>query len=368
MKAEDLFQDNLNAKCFETYGYCLIDLLDSDALSNLESYYHNSEFGKKRKEGFSISLDESNVSEIKNAQETILANVLPKLDGVLNDYKAFTASYVVKEPGKKNIVPPHQDWSFVDEAENFSCTVWIPLLDVDMFNGGLGVIKGSHRLFKHYRSSPSPQSQSPFADHIFTLFPFVEIIEVKAGQALVFDNRLLHASPPNISDKTRIGVGIGVTSKDAPLRHYFQIPNKTPELISEYEVDSSFFLNYNNKQLSEIYDDGGQPKGLKLLRTFERNAPTFKDDELKAIVNALPGIKENKKLNAHLAELFDYNNKKMDKPEVKKTEKIKEENSNNEQVQQVWKDDRTFFQKYTIKNIFAEIIWRLKGRPDQSSK
>ena len=68
-------------------------------------------------------------------------------------------------------------------------------IDIAIKNGALGVIRGSHKIFDHKRSSPSPQSKSPLADHIFSLFPFVEVIEMKAGESLIFDtvNRFLQS-------------------------------------------------------------------------------------------------------------------------------------------------------------------------------
>ena len=115
------------------------------------------------------------------------------------------------------------DWNFVDENQFCSATVWTALVDVTEQNGALGVIRGSHTIFNHKRSSPSPQSKSPLSDHVFTLFPFVEIIEMKAGESLIFNNRLIHASPPNLSNQARIAVGIGITHSEAQLNHFYQI-------------------------------------------------------------------------------------------------------------------------------------------------
>ena len=125
----------------------------------------------------------------------LFSTFVPKLDLLLDHYKTFTASYVIKRAGLQNIVPPHQDWSFVDEREFCSATVWVPLMDVNKNNGALGVIPGSHRLLNYPCSSPS-HKPSILSDHAFTLFPFVEIVDMKAGEALIFDNRLVHALRP----------------------------------------------------------------------------------------------------------------------------------------------------------------------------
>lgn len=364
MNPKDIITNPENAQFFEENGYCVIDLLDADDAEILKELYHTSNFGKKKKEGFTISLDHVDREEITAIQAKIFEVYSDKLSKHCDNFQMFTASFVVKEPGKKNIVPPHQDWSFVDEKTFFSCTVWTPLLDVNMLNGGLGVIPGSHKLFNHYRSSPSPQSKSPFADHIFTLFPYVKMIDVKAGQALLFDNRLLHASPPNISENTRLGVGVGITSKNAQLKHYYHVPSTNPEMLNEYNVDAEFFITYNNADISKIYDQGLGLDKLNFIRTFERDAPVFDDAELKKRLEALPNATYNHELNDHLAQLFNYNTKE----ETTMSSKEEKPKKDAENEQSEWKDPRTFWQKYTIKNIIAEIIWRLKGRPDYSKK
>ena len=197
---KNLFKEQKLQEQFEKDGYVKIPLLAQESIDSLMHYYQNQEFDNKIEAGFHISLDNQNESLVNEVSQKLMKALQPKSDLFFQDYQTFTASYVIKEPGKQNIVPPHQDWTFVDESQFCSATVWTPLVDVTEENGALAVIKGSHRLFNHFRSSPSPQSKSPLSDHIFTLFPYTQVIEMKAGEALVFDNRLIHASPPNLSD------------------------------------------------------------------------------------------------------------------------------------------------------------------------
>ena len=119
-------------------------------------------------------------------------------------------------------MPPHQDWSFVEDEKKYcSVTCWIPLQDVNMENGCIGVIKGSNRFFSNVRPSPSPQVETPLKNHMYTIFPYLELQEMKAGEALIFDNRTFHASPPNTTDSARVAVGLGFTQSEAEIRHYY---------------------------------------------------------------------------------------------------------------------------------------------------
>ncbi|MBL4709584.1 MAG: phytanoyl-CoA dioxygenase family protein [Flavobacteriales bacterium] len=356
-----LFKDQKLQAQFEKDGFVKIQLLEQGSVDSLNRYYQDQKFDNKIEAGFHISLDNQNEDLVNEVSQKIKETLLPKSDLFFQDYQSFTASYVIKEPGKQNIVPPHQDWTFVDENEFCSATVWTPLLDVTENNGALAVIKGSHRLFKHFRSSPSPQSKSPLSDHIFTLFPYTTVIEMKAGEALVFDNRLIHASPPNLSDQARVAVGIGITSQEASLRHYYQNPKKENQLEA-YEVSPSFFNYYNNKRLSDLFDKGELPSELKQITSVSREVPSLTKEAMEKLVQQLDGVEYNHDFMERLAKLFNYSASR-DKLETQKDKPIMEEKKE-EQNSTEYKDPRSFFQKYTPLNIIREILWRLKGRPN----
>lgn len=347
----DFFKNEELQKQFSENGFVVLPMLDGEEVNALLGYYTNQEFDNKIEAGFHISLDNQNEDLVKEVGSKIKEILVPKTESILDNCKVFTASYVIKEPGLQNIVPPHQDWTFVDENEFCSATVWTALVDVTEENGALGVIRGSHKIFDHKRSSPSPQSKSPLSDHVFTLFPFVEVIEMKAGESLIFDNRLIHASPPNLSNQARIAVGIGITQKEAQLKHFFQNPESGK--LEEYEVDENFYTWFNNKRLSDLFDSGQSPEGLIKLGEINRVVPDLSKEEMEARVLDLEGVEYNRPFMERLAKLFNYDidgeKKSEQEPELVEAES--------------WTDDRSFFQKYSPGNIIREVNWRIKGRP-----
>lgn len=346
----NIFKNAALQEQFNQKGFVVLPILEQDEVEKLRNYYNNQEFDNKIEAGFHISLDNQNEDLVKEVGSKIKEVMVPKTAEFLDDCKIFTASYVIKEPGLQNIVPPHQDWTFVDESEFCSATVWTALVDVTEENGALGVIPGSHKIFDHKRSSPSPQSKSPLADHIFTLFPFTEIVELKAGESLIFDNRLIHASPPNLSDQTRIAVGIGITQREAELKHYFQ--NRTSGILEEYTVDENFYTWFNNKRLSDLFDNGKSPEGLNKTDEITRVVPDLSKEEMEALILTLDGVKHNRPFMERLAKLFNYSLDGEKKQEVEELVGA-----------EVWKDDRSFMQKYSPGNIVRELAWRMKGRP-----
>lgn len=362
-KASPLFKSEILQKQFEKDGFVKINLLDNSEVTDLLNYYNSLNHDHVGEYGFHISLENKNPEYINGVFQKLFTTFIPKLNQVLIDYKTFTASYVTKEAGLQNIVPPHQDWSFVDEDKFCSATVWVPLIDVNKNNGALGIIRGSHKLFNYQRQSPSPQAKTVLSPHAFTLFPYIEIIDMKAGEALIFDNRTIHASPPNISGKTRIGAGIGITQQSAQLLHFYQVPGDE-EKINVYEVDQAFFPLYNNSKLSALFNKHKCPEGLKLINTYKKNLPTISDADMRSLIESLEGVKYNRELMQDLAELYQYNldgsPKKQPINSVENNPQLVSEiKHTSPSIEFVNKDSRTFFEKYTPSNILAEIKYRL---------
>lgn len=346
-------------------GFVLIDFIGSETVNTLTEFYTKGlDLGDES--GFKIGLDMKDKALVKETTNFLKSILEPTAQSAFHDSKIFTASYVVKYPGKEAIVPPHQDWTFTDESKFASYTVWIPLVDTTIENGALCVIPGSHKFFDHPRSSPSPQSKSAIADHMFTLFPYAKAIPMKAGQALIFNNKTIHASPPNVSENTRLAVGIGVVNSNAPLWHYYQSP-KQENTLEKYEVDEDFFIQYDNQSISSIYDSGVLLTECKHLETLDRSIPKLSGVEIESLVKSVEGnVWQQDVIDsvASLSALYHQPKKIMSTEESKPqhNEVSVKQVSQTEQKQEVWVDDRTFFKKYTVPNIIAEIKWRLTGK------
>lgn len=360
-----IFKDAAVQQQFETDGYVLVDMLTPEQVTDLKAYYETLNNNHIPSYGFHVSLDNKDPQFVSTVMDKIKTTIQPQADQVFDNYKIFTTSFVVKEANPVSVVPPHQDWSFTDEDEGFvSATVWTALVDTDMMNGAMGVIVGSHKFFNYHRPSPAPHFRTPIDPHVFSIFPYLKLIPMKAGQALIFNNKTIHASPPNITDNVRLAVGFGVTQAEAPMRHYYLQPNTDGKVLNEYEVDDYFFTHFNNGLLRELYEQGKYPEGLKLLGTVANRVPEgISADELIAMMKA-EGNTFNVEMCEHLAKLFNYNMDGSKKEEAKPEPQQEETQPEPELVEaapadNVWHDDRTFFQKYTPLNIMREIKKRV---------
>ena len=300
---QPLFANETHQIEFEKNGFLQQPVLDENDIAALKDFLYSSGIKKETDFGFYVGMDHENKKLVAQMMEKISAIALPKVQHLLKDYQLITASYVIKDPNPIGVVPPHQDWTFVeDEVQHCSVTCWIPLQDVNMQNGCIGVIKGSNKFFNSVRPSPSPQAPSPLAKHMFGIFPYLELLEMKAGEALFFDNRTFHASPPNLTNEPRLAIGLSFTQKSAKLRHYYLKPN-TKDTLLKYQIDSSFFMKYDNGTLAKLYDNNGLINDFTCMEELPFAWEDLSKDEMKNRIIAA-GNTYNTELAAHMAKLF----------------------------------------------------------------
>ena len=301
-----LFANPEHQKKYEEDGYLVLPALNQAAIDKLKSYYKEVGIKDEMGYGFHVGMDQKDKALVAQMVDKISGIALPFVKDYLVDFQLFTASFVIKESNPKGLVPPHQDWTFVDdETQHTSVTCWIPLQDVNMDNGCIGVFKGSHKFFDHLRPSPSPQAPSPLYEHMFTIFPYLQLLEMKAGEAVFFNNKTIHASPPNTTDEVRLGVGLGLTQKEAEVRHYYLKPG-TKNRVLKYKADADFYKKYDNPSLAALYEKGEKIEDYEVLSEMPYEPQSFTKDEWKTKLKEA-GNEFNIPLVEKLADLFDYN-------------------------------------------------------------
>jgi hypothetical protein len=186
----------------------------------------------------------------------IKQEIQANLDRWLIDYRVCNCNFMTKEPGDATSeMPLHQDWSFVHEPELASVHIWCPLVDVDHQNGCLAVVPGSHHLSDTVRAFAD---DCPFREQYPLIRErFVVELPMKAGEAVFFDGRLIHSSPPNVSSNRRVTAqAIGIPNESA-IYHWWRI---SPDKVQAYEIDEEFFFHYILHQ---------PPKNAKLVGTVD---------------------------------------------------------------------------------------------------
>lgn len=166
-----------------------------------------------------------------------------KLKTLTPRFSVVSATLVTKKARSKNgRLGLHQDSSLVDHSKDLGINVWVPLCDVDDRNGCLRVAGRSHR-FNIIEGLPP--IAGPHGDYERVLVsPCVTSLFMKAGDACLFDSRLLHASEDNHSDSDRVALVLTLIPEDRAVRVYFRNP-ETPAQLDVYEVDSEFLLHFD---------------------------------------------------------------------------------------------------------------------------
>lgn len=339
-----VFKDSKLQQQFEQDGFVRIPLLTEKDKQDLLDYFE-SYSGERLIEntdyGMYVSLDEENKDLKQDIINELRKILMPRLDEHLQNYKVHLGGYLVKQPEPQRYTFPHQDWTFVDinRPEDFSATIWISLFDLSPDTGSLGFIKGSHRFMKDPVGSPSPAVKTLTQGHEPALFQYLHFPECNAGDALMFNNKCVHAANPNAGDFPRLAVGIGVTPKEAPIHHYYLKPGTSDQLL-KLAVEEDFFLEYTNDKLLKLYQQGEVPGSSKIIDEVYLDPARLSTEELLDMV-----VEAGNEPSGYKLEVPGMN----DDSEATVLESVKE-------------DNRSFFEIYTPGNIYREIKYRLTGK------
>ena len=129
--------------------------------------------------------------------------VWPVFDRFIDGYEPMLGVFMVKHPGPDTEVPPHQDWIVADESLRPTMNVWMPLTPVTAETGQMKVLPGSHKWLDGLRGSPSFPTQWE-AEYQRVRDELMVTVPIDVGQAMIYDIRVLHGTPPNLSDRTRV--------------------------------------------------------------------------------------------------------------------------------------------------------------------
>lgn len=253
-------------------GFVKIPLLSVTELQEIMNIYEHFPNAKNNNFGFHVTLDLPSSETINTISENIKNIIDTSVGSYFDDFKYISPRFAVKEAHENSFIPPHQDWSFVDEKKFQSYNLWIAITPSTYKNGTLGFLKKSHNKLSNIRATPLPIFKVPFHDYAMELTDKLEYIELNAGEALIFNSRIIHASKPNITAEKRINISVELTNKDAQLIHYNLIPdNKT---ISKYNIDDSFFSKYSNAKLTVMYRNKQPISDFKSVEKIN-NTSTF---------------------------------------------------------------------------------------------
>lgn len=271
-----VFRDEKIQAEFERNGFVRLPFYNQEEILYLNGLYEK--LHPKEETGFYSSTFSKDKAYRKTTDEEIRRVGSRSIDKYLQDVLVVCGSYIVKYPGPDSVMGVHQDMTLVDESEFTGINIWCPLVDLNDENGVLYALPKSHRIFPTYRGSSIPN----IYDEIYRAIPEqMEPIYLKAGEAIFFDQSILHYSPPNLSKDKRVVTNIYFSHKDVRFRTAYYPKEKYPNKIELFEQDLSFMTNF--EQFGQnIFD---RPKIGKSLGLVEYDFPVLR---MEHITNATP--------------------------------------------------------------------------------
>lgn len=200
---------------FNKEGYVLpLRIFDADEVRDLRTYFDNllAKYMSEGKDSYSISSAHLRHGRVWD----VLTN--PKITAIVSDLLgpsvvAWGSHFFCKMPRDGKTVSWHQDASYWPLTPSKAVTVWLAIDDADRGNACMKYIPGTHVLghltYKLSETDPTnvlnqvvPEVEK-YGDPIY--------VELKAGEASLHSDLLLHGSEANTSDRRRCGLTLRYT-------------------------------------------------------------------------------------------------------------------------------------------------------------
>lgn len=247
-----IFHDETLQDHFMKSGYARMPMLDAAEVARMLAGVHALRPADRFApngvvHSYHCSFLDANFEYKRQAFNLIQQVFAPHISQVLNGYKILNSNFYVKPPGTGEFVI-HQNWPAIADLTDTTVTVWCPLVDVVESNGALQVVEGSHKLLPHVEGPNGPGYFRDFGAALIRRY--LKPIPMSAGEAIIFDDGLIHWSANNDSKIPRFAIQILCVPSDAQPVYFFFDP-KNPERFELIAVDSEFFITANIGDLNK---------------------------------------------------------------------------------------------------------------------
>ena len=178
-----------------------------------------------------------------------------KLRAVVPGYQILTSNIYVKPAGAGRF-EIHQNWPTIQDLDVPTMTAWVPLQDTGFENGTIRLVRGSHHLFPDVAAASSDRFFDDFERDLIETY--LEPIDVRRGELLVFDDSLLHWSGANISATPRVTFQIELIPDGVPAALWIRNA-ADPSMFDLWAIDKEYWIEYPFESVL------GATEGLELL-------------------------------------------------------------------------------------------------------
>lgn len=236
-----IFSDPKLQNEFNENGFVIVPFISSKQIESLfelyKTYYPNGV------EGFFSTTFANNVEHRENVNRSIREICFEQIEELFENYKILFSSFIVKAPGENSRLIMHQDMTLVDEKLYSGINIWCPMVDLTTTNGAIEVLPKSHRFYETYRGSSIPDIYDDVKDEVASL---MQPCYLKAGEAIIFDQSIIHNSPPNLSDAERPTINTFVAHQDARIKICYWDKEMYGANIEIFEQEDDFLEKFEN--------------------------------------------------------------------------------------------------------------------------
>jgi len=234
-----IFKDPELTKQFQNDGYVIVPFITEAQIAEILDVYRK--YYPKGVKGFFTTTFANNIEHREGVNQSIREVCLQRIDELFENYKILFSSFIVKAPGEDSELIMHQDMTLVDERKYTGINIWCPLVDLDDKNGAVEVLPRSHRFFSTFRGSSISDIYDGVVPELKTV---MQSCKVKAGQAIIFDQSIIHYSPPNLSDKERPVINTFVAHEDAKIKICYWDKESGKNEIEIFEQEDNFLEQF----------------------------------------------------------------------------------------------------------------------------
>jgi ectoine hydroxylase-related dioxygenase (phytanoyl-CoA dioxygenase family) len=236
-----IFRDEAQMRHFNEEGYIIVPFLSEAHIAELTELYR--EFYPEGVKGFFTTTFANNVEHREKVNASIRELCRARIEELFADYKILFSSFIVKAPGPESELIVHQDMTLVDESIFNGINIWCPLVDLTTENGAIQLLPRSHRLFNTYRGSSIPDIYDDVVPEVKQL---MQSLYLKAGEAVIFDQSIIHYSPPNLSTEERPVINTFVAHKEAVIKVCYWDKENYGQQIEIFDQGDDFLEKFEN--------------------------------------------------------------------------------------------------------------------------
>ena len=237
----DIFRSAELQAQFEQDGYVETPLLATADVARLVAL-HDQGLDGSPEPPVSISAVHADAGRRRVISAGIRDVLGPPLADLLIDCRLAMGNFFNKRPSLgQSGIHVHQDWSFVDETQHHSLTIWCPLENGGNDSGTLQVVPRSHLLPSRVRGFVSvfqyPHLEVDFCQR------YSRAVTATPGSVVLFHQRLYHWSGPNRSPARRLAANCFAAPREASI-FYPHIDLSHPDTVELFEADDELLSTF----------------------------------------------------------------------------------------------------------------------------